>query len=569
MHKPAIAFAAAVAAIALTPIASETAPDPGPPVPVSLTVLGTQKTGPFRTEDPRVAEINAFDADGRRIYVVNPRDGRLDIIDASDPSALQPAGSLDIVQACQAVQGLDCPLQAGAEPNSVAVSGNLLGVALANVVRTDNGHAVFFELRGTDPPRFVAAVEVGALPDMITFTDDGKYALTADEGEPSADYTIDPPGSVSIVELRRLERGGAVRRVGFERFDRPELRAALEQSGVRVFGPGASVAQDLEPEYIATEKNKAYVTLQENNALAIINIAGGTVEKLVPLGLKDHSRPGQGLDPSDQDTAVNGGINIANWPVSGLYQPDAVHAFSVRGRTWLVMANEGDAREYDPPGPVVGYVEALRLGNAAYVLDPTIFPNAAALKLPAALGRLNVSRASGDLDGDGDFDRIDVFGARSISIRDQQGRLVWDSGDLLEQLSASLDAAGLNLFNTTNTANTRENRSDDKSVEPESVVVGEVNGHPYAFVGLERDSGIAVFDLSRPEAPALVRYVNNRRFPRNPTTGALLACTDVNDCGDLGPEGLTFVPATESPTRRPLLIVSNEVSSTTTVWDVQ
>jgi hypothetical protein len=346
--------------------------------------------------------------------------------------------------------------------------------------------------------------------------------------------------------------------VDFSAFDAPARREKLLQDGVRIYGPGASVSQDLEPEYLAVDGNKVYVTLQENNALAIINLHAGTVEKIVALGLKDHMKQGQGLDPSDQD----GGINIANWPVHGMYQPDAVHAFSVKGRTYLVTANEGDAREY------AAFAEATRLSSSSYVLDSTVFPNAAALKANAALGRLNVTRATGDLDGDGDYDRIDVFGGRSISIRDQQGRLVWDSGDMLEQLSASLDGT-LTLFNTTNTANSRENRSDDKSIEPESVVVGDVRGRPYAFVGLERDSGIAVFDLSRPESPALVAYANNRTFPRNPTTGAYLACNDTNDCGDLGPEGLTFVPARQSPTGRALLLVSNEASSTTTVWEVQ
>jgi DNA-binding beta-propeller fold protein YncE len=540
-----LAVAAALATAAAAPTPGVDKPDPGPPVPVSLTVLSTLKTGVVRGDDPRVAEINAFDAVGRRIYVVNPLNSRVDIIDASSPAALTQAvpGSIDIAAACQAVLGLDCPVPAGSEPNSVAIHGNLMGVALANTVRTENGFAVFFELQGTQPPRFVAAVEAGALPDMITFTEDGQYALTANEGEPSADYTVDPPGSVSIITIARLGQPGAARHVGFERFESPGMRQGLERDGVRIFGPGATVSQDLEPEYVGVDGHKAYVTLQENNALAIINIAAATVERIVGLGLKDHAVSGLGLDPSDQDSSpTNNGINIGNWPVSGLYQADAVHAFSVRGRTYLMMANEGDAREY------AGYEEALRLGNVNYPLDPTVFPPAqtAALKATSALGRLNVSTASGDLDGDGDFDRIDVFGARSVSIRDQQGRLLWDSGELLERLSAfwHWDPATIPLvpgkstiFNTTNTANSRDNRSDDKSIEPESVATGELNGRPYAFVGLERDSGIAVFDLSDPESPALVQYINNRKFPRNPTTGAFLTCNDTNDCGDVAPRG--------------------------------
>jgi hypothetical protein len=521
-----------------------------------MTPLGTVRTGVLRAEDPRIAEINAYDALARRIYVVNPMAGKLDVINMKDPAAPEQVESVDIVASCQSALGASCPVLAGAEPNSVAIHGLLMAVAVGNAVRTDNGHAVLYFLRGAAPPLFLAAFEVGALPDMIAFSALGRYVLTANEGEPNAAYTIDPPGSVSIIDLWRL---GAVRTVGFEQFDDPESKQQLQADGVRIFGPGASVSQDLEPEYLTIEGDTAYVTLQENNAMAIIDIDKARVEKIVGLGLKDHSLDGNGLDPSDQD----GGIHIGTWPVSGLYQPDAIHAFRSRFRTFLIMANEGEAREF------TGYVEALRLGNANYVLDPLTFPNALTeLKPNAALGRLNVSTATGDTDGDGDVDRIDVFGGRSVSIRDAQGRLVWDSGDRLEQLSAANDATALNLFNTTNSANSRENRSDDKGIEPESVVVGEVKGRPYAFVGLERDSGIVVLDLSNPATPAFVAYVNNRKFPRNPTTGALLACNDTNDCGDLGPEGLTFVPAWQSPTRKPLLIVSNEVSSTTTIWQV-
>jgi 2',3'-cyclic-nucleotide 2'-phosphodiesterase/3'-nucleotidase/5'-nucleotidase len=526
---------------------------------LSLTPLGTIKSGPFRADDPRVAEINAYDAAARRIYVVNPFEGRVDILDASDPASPQAAVPLLPLVECQAILAAACPLRLGLEPNSVTILGDLLAVAIASTPRTDNGHAVFFELRGTLAPRFIAAVEVGAGPDMIAFTDDGKHALTANEGEPNAAYTIDPPGSVSIIEIARIGEPGAARHVGFEKYDAPAQRAALEAAGVRIFGPDASVSQDLEPEYIATRKNKAYVTLQENNALAIVDVEAATVEKIVPLGLKDHSLAGNALDASDQDSAVN----IRTWPIHGLYQSDAVAAFGANGRTYLIMANEGDSREY------AGYVEALRLGNAGYPLDPAAFPNWAAMKESANLGRLTVSTASGDLNGDGLFERIDLPGGRSVSIRDQQGRLVWDSGDMLERLSQALDAQGLNIFNTTSTANSRDNRSDDKGVEPESVVVGEVDGRLYAFVGLERDGGIVALDLSDPTAPTFVTYANRRKFPRNPVTSAPLACNDTNDCGDLGPEGLTFVPAAMSHTGTALLIVSNEASSTTTIWAIE
>ncbi len=524
---------------------------------ISLTPLGTLKTGLIRGEDPRIAEINAYDAIGRRVYVVNPLDGALSVIDVSDPQVPVQQTPVDIFEACKAAWDEHCPLLDGLEPNSVAIHGPLMAVAVGNPVRTDNGHAVFFWLR-EGAPLFLAAVEVGAVPDMITFSDFGRYVLVANEGEPNAAYTIDPPGSVSIIDLWWPWGSHGVRHVGFQAFDGPDARAKLEQDGVRIFGPGAGPSTDLEPEYIAVEGNTAYVTLQENNALAIIDIAAGKVEKIVGLGLKDHSKPGKGLDASDQ----GGTIGIVARPVNGMYQPDAIYSFRDRFfRTFLIMANEGDAREYVP-----GYVEAVRVGNAAYPLDPTVFPDAAALKTNTALGRLNVSKASGDIDGDGDFDRIDVFGARSVSIRDSQGRLIWDSGEMFERLSEKFNGT-LTVFNTTNTANTLKNRSDDKGVEPESVVVGEVKGKPYAFVGLERDGGIVVLDLSKPAQPAFVTYVTNRKLPRD-AGGALLPCNEVNNCGDLGPEGLTFVPARQSPTGKALLIVSNEVSSTTTVWQI-
>jgi DNA-binding beta-propeller fold protein YncE len=541
---------------------------------LTLTPLGTLKTGTFAAEDPRSAEINAYDPAGQRAFVVNPAGGRIDILDLSDPAAPVAAtpASLDIVGECEGVLGAaGCPVEVGSEPNGVAISGHLLAVAVANATRTDNGHAVFFELQGTAKPVFLAAVEVGALPDMITFTEDGTYALTANEGEPNPDYTIDPPGSVSIIEVATVSTPGSARTVGFDRFDEPGQREKIESEGVRIFGPGATVAQDLEPEYIATDRNKAYVTLQENNALAIINIDEATVEKIVGLGLKDHSLLENALDVRDND----GVATILPKSVFGMYQPDAIAAFRDHGKTYLVMANEGDAREYvGSPG----FVEAFRIGTVVAnppVLDPTVFPNAAALKTNGQLARLTVSRASGDTDGDGDYDRLDVFGARSISIRDHKGELIWDSQNVLERLSRDQDidnpaATPLfskTLFNVSNSNSSRDNRSDDKSIEPEAVVLGVVNGIRYAFIGLERDGGIAVFDLTNPEAPAFVTYANNRKFKS--ASGTFLACSNTVDCGDLGPEGLTFVPASQSPNGQALLIVSNEVSGTNTIWTIE
>ena len=177
---------------------------------------------------------------------------------------------------------------------------------------------------------------------MVTFSDDGRYVLAANEGEPEGYCAgqVDPVGSVTIVKLPVKRKKMRVTQVSFTQFD--GLQGALRRSGVRLFGPGASVSQDLEPEYIATVGRLAYVTLQENNAMAVIDIRRGRVVSLIPLGSEDHAVPGHGIDASDRD----GGIDIANRPVTGLRLPDAIAGFRAAGRPYVITANEGDAREY-------------------------------------------------------------------------------------------------------------------------------------------------------------------------------------------------------------------------------
>jgi len=314
------------------------------------------------------------------------------------------------------------------------------------------------------------------------------------------------------------------------------------------------VSQDLEPEYITVAGDRAFVTLQENNAIAELDLVAGTVVAIRPLALKDHSLPGNALDPSDREngSSAPGSIAIANWPVMGMPMPDGIASYSVGGQTFLVTANEGDARQDWP-----GYAEEVRVGSGSYVLDPTAFPNAAVLKGNARLGRLTVTnaagRAGGDLDNDGDRDRIQVFGARSASIWTADGSLVWDSGDMFEQRTALADPQ---FFNSTNNANEFDTRSDNKGPEPEGVAIGSVDGRTYAFVVLERTGGFVVLDVTDPQTPTFVQYANSRDFALDPTSTAT----------DSGPEVVTFVPASQSPSGRALVVVSNEISGTVSIW---
>jgi 2',3'-cyclic-nucleotide 2'-phosphodiesterase/3'-nucleotidase/5'-nucleotidase len=369
--------------------------------------------------------------------------------------------------------------------------------------------------------------------------------LVANEAEPSEDYTVDPEGSVSVIDVRgRLDRltQDDVRTAGFSGFNGASL-----DSSVRVYGPGASVAQDLEPEYIAVDRQgkTAWVTLQENNAIAELDVRRAEITAIHGLGFKDHSLPGNGLDASDRD----GAISIRTWPVKGMFQPDSIAAFRTGGATYIALANEGDARDW------AAFAEEARVG--ALTLDPVAFPDRATLRADANLGRLTVTSANGDTDGDGDFDELYALGARSFSIRRPDGTLVFDSADALEQVTAAAFPAN---FNADNAGNAFDNRSDNKGPEPEGLALGEVKDRTYAFVGLERIGGVAVYDVTEPASARLVTYRNDRNFAGSPSAGT---------AGDLGPEGLLFIPGWQSPTGGALLVVAHEISGTTAIYAVE
>ena len=358
------------------------------------------------------------------------------------------------------------------------------------------------------------------------------------EGGQLAFLQKDPVGSVSVIDISGGIAGATVATAGFEAFDGQE--DALRAEGVRIF-PGNTVSQDVEPEYIAVSADgmTARISLQEANAFAVLDIATATITDIQPLGVKDHSLPGNGLDASDRDDA----INIQNWPVFGMYMPDAVTSFEIDGQTYYATANEGDDRGEDER------VEDL-------TLDPTAFPDAATLQMRENLGRLGVSTIDGDTDGDGDYDQLFAYGSRSFTIWDASGNVVYDSGDDFEQVTA---AAYPDNFNANNDENDPEGRSDNKGPEPEAITTGVINGSTFAFVGLERIGGIMVYDVSNPLSPSFVQYINNRDFSEDPETG---------NPGDLGVEDLKFVAAEDSPNGAPLVIASNEVSGTVTIFQI-
>lgn len=520
-------LAALTTAVAAGSLVATAAPAAALPVPnrIGLVVLGTYASGVF---DASAAEIVAHDPQTQRLFVVNANAGLIDVLDIADP------GNPTLVTSIAASGGI----------NSVDVRDGVVATAVQGDPVQDPGTVEFFDTDGNP----LSAVTVGALPDMLTFTPDGDSVVVANEGEPAgycAGDAGDPEGSVSIVDVS----GGAaavtqadVRTADFTAFDgqAEQLRAA----GVRIYGPDATVSQDLEPEYIAVtpDSSTAWVTLQENNAFARVDLVTATVQEIVPLGYKDHSRTRNAFDASNEDS----GVRLRPWPVNGMYQPDAVQAYQGGGRTYLVTANEGDARDYEC------FAEEERVADLE--LDPAAFPLATFLQDDSRLGRLQTTTAFPTVQP---ATELYSYGARSFSIWDDQGQLVFDSGSDLERVTAASNQA---VFNSTNDDNDSfDSRSDDKGPEPEGVEVARVFGSTYAFVGLERVGGIAVYDIDDPSRPRFVEYENNRDYSGDPEAGT---------AGDLGPEGLTFIAAADSPNGTPLLVVANEVSGTTTLYQV-
>ena len=583
------------------------APEVITPDSITLNYLGRYSANIFGAS---AAEIPAFDPVNQRIFIVNAQKGAVDVLNAADPTNPVLLQELTVESITE-----------GAVVNSIAYKGGYLAVAVEAPTKTDNGWVALFDATSLE---MLGYEQVGAQPDMVTFTPDGEYVLTANEGEPSTDYQIDPVGSISILGVSEGQLV-EVRTAGFSAFN--TQADALRSAGVRIYGPNASVEQDLEPEYIAisSDSGTAWVSLQENNALAKVDIATATVTDILPLGYKDHGTAGNGLDVSDSDDA----INIDTWPgVLGMYQPDSIAAYEVDGETLLVTANEGDSRAWGEDDQAYwdgdaskGFVEEFRVKHLVHVsgfdrragddlppqlrdlaagalLNPTTFAYCGATaadpgdcRADENLGRLTVAWTDGyrkDANGDpvlfdasgnqnlaGDrlmYDNLYAYGARSFSIRDSEGQLVWDSGDQLEQYFAS-DACMLganrtipctDYFNATHDeGDTFDNRSDNKGPEPEGVTVGQLGNKTFAFIGLERIGGVMAWDITDPTAPVLVDYLNTREDWTTADPSTVLATA-----GDLGPEGLVFIAPEDSPNGEALLVIGNEVSGTTAVYQI-
>lgn len=520
---------------------------------LSFERLSTARNGdPAEVFAQSAAEIVKFDPVTNRMFVVNAATNSIDIFQVNPANLSEQPAFVKSV----AFDGI---------PNSVDVNpkakSNEIAVAVASSDPAQRGHVVFLNKDGDE----LAEVEVGYLPDMLTYDAKGVRLLVANEGEPNDDYTFDPEGSVSIITVGGRRSHHEVTFTHLTMEDVP---------GVRITGPdGTTVAQDLEPEFIAIQGNIAYVTLQENNAVMKINIPKKRIEAILPLGSINHADIGNAIDASDRDfdgTSGGGGIiRIANWPVRGLLMPDAIATYtapiaegSKKRGTYFVTANEGDSREREDENEEIIYSDEARVNSLT--LDPSAFPLGVELKRNQNLGRLTVVTTEGKVEGEDVYQELYSFGSRSFSIFDDKGTMVFDSGEMIETYIAN-NFPESNFNSNHDEGPSLDNRSDNKGPEPEAIEIGVIDGRTYAFVGLERFSGIFVCDITNPRDVKFAGFAINRDFSVEYDEDNL---TNVADAGDLGPEGIEFVPAAKSPNGKPLIIVANEVSGTISTYEI-
>ena len=559
---------------------------------LSFSVLGTHESGSdFATSS---AEIVTYDTSTDKLYVVNSQNKSVDVLSFDADGKPVKQGVIDLTGA-----QTDAGITFGAA-NSVVAKNGLVAIAVENAQKQSAG---VIALYNSNDLSFVNTYPAGALPDMVTMTEDGLKIVAANEGEPSGDYANDPEGSVTVIDISAgtADNEAVVTQITFTEFNQGQPRHS-ELQNVRLPSPhGASVAQDLEPEYVAiTSDNKAVISLQENNAFATIDLATKTIESIKGLGTKSWASVVDGGQGYELDlTNKDGVFTRSSYPqLVGYYMPDSIASFTIDGSDYVISANEGDGREYiyattqqvcdtanhewdgddySPGGDdensanyqaelddCISYTDEGRgkdldvhtdhplMNESVYGVDGTIANK-------NAIGRIKVLMDNETIAAD---DNIPTFGARSFSIWNASGERVYDSGSQLSEIANTVSH-----FNVSNDTQENDNRSDDKGVEPEAIEVAVINGATIGFIGLERQGGIAAYDISNPVAPVFLDYINNRDFTAD-------VCTQVDEdgecdngtynsaAGDLGPESIEYF----TRAGQHFIAVGNEVSGTTTVF---
>lgn len=576
-----IALSAAVVACSGSSNSNTTPPEQNPPSAVTLMRLSRYSSGQFGVG---AAASVAYYGGNRTALIANRHSNRVEVVSLTNPSTPQMTAQIDASADAASVLGRAMGAVAAVaayDDVDATMDRDRIAVTVMGAGRADNGAVVIY--KAADRSR-VTVLQTGVGPEAVSFSQDGRFVITADKGAPAPDYSADPEGSISVVDLTptpvapATTAPPAISVLDFRAFNLSGItpipatsREAEIQPDVRFTNrSGATRAQDFDPGSVTTAVNaRAYISLQQNNAIATVALAPARIETIVGLGSKDFNTTTSGMDASDQD-AVDA---ITPRPVRGFRQPGTLVAFRNTDEVLLLTANTG------APRMLPGFDETTRA--ATLLLDPVVFPNAAELQQNANLGRLIVSAAEGNAPATGtgtslvpqdpDLETIFTFGARSFSIVRTTGFPIFDSGNDFERIT--LERLGSNFNSAADANGTGDTRSDDQGPAPRGAAIGQIDGAAFVFIGLSEVGGIMVYAMDRTLRSArFLEYKTERDFTvaaSNPD-GNADGAPDTNPAvGDLGPAQMIFVPISASPTTDSLLIVGNAVSGTTTIYAVK
>ncbi len=492
-------------------------------------LVGFYNTG---VENVSAVEIADFDPISKRLFSTNGHKNTLDILDLSNPKELKLYKQISLEKY-------------GSTLNSISIHNGIVAVAIQAKNPQENGLVVFFDSEGNE----LNKVSVGALPDMVKFSPNGKLVLVANEGEPNWNYSVDPEGSISIIDVSAGVKSAKVTSLDFKQFT-----PALLDKSTRIFGKNADIAQDLEPEYIAISKDSktAYVCLQENNAFAIVDLETQKIREIKGLGFKNFGLTG---NSPKLDLEHNSEDSVSYHHVFGMFQPDAIASFTVGDRNYVISANEGDTRKY------ANFSEIELVKNIQ--LDEARFHNHSEIQKDEVLGKMQITNTLGNSDGDNDYDSLFTFGAKSFTIWDENANLVFDSGNQLAKRVIE------------NTKKKRRNKNPNKrianddwvakvGVNPEAVCTFEQGNKTFAFIGLEQLGGILLYDISNPELPIFVEYLNSKKRIEKRVSEVDFSHKDY-----FGLENLIYVSPEKSPSGKALLIAPYEALGMIAVYEVK
>ncbi len=503
---------------------------------IKVTQIARYDSG-MTNADGGVMEIVDYNYKTGWAYSVNGQTGELVAI---------PLKTLEQKESVDLLDGNDIDVKSLVEDESfiygdmtsVAVSPDctMIAVAIQAEKYNANGRVAVFKCNDDGTLKFIQTIETGVQPDMVTFTPDGSKILTANEGEPREGYTSeDPKGTITIIDVGTKTPIN----IDFTSYDTAEERQSLVDKGI-IIKKNTNPSVDFEPEYIVCTNNKAYVTIQESNAVAVIDINTNKVTGIHSLGFEDYSKVSVDIDKKDEKY-----VPKTYESLRGIRMADAISVYTVNGIDYIITANEGDGREWGD------YINEKEVNFKDGETSPTGKITAENSGLTGKVVFFNTEDYDG-LNSENDY----IFGGRSVTmfkVEDDSIEEVFTSGDDFENITAKYLPE---YFNCSNDDITIDDRSGKKGPEAETVTTGKVGDKQYAFVTLERIGGVMIYDITDPANVKYVNYINSRDFS-----------TDVSI--DDSPEGLKFVEASKSPTDKALLLTACEVGGTVAVYELE